>query len=61
MPHRKPKKGKKKISRKIAHLVKKEGKTPKQAAGQAFGMARQGTLGSAAKKAAGRRRKTGKR
>ena len=60
MPHPKPKKGKKRIGRKIAHLIKKEGKTSAQAAGQAFGMARQGSLGSAAKKAAGRRKK-GKR
>lgn len=53
----KAKKGKKRISRKIAHLVRSEGKTPSQAAGQAFGMARQGSLGTAAKRAAGRRRK----
>ena len=49
-----PKKGR--ISRKIGHLVKKEGKTPKQAAGQAFGMARSGDLGPAAKRKAGRKR-----
>ena len=35
---------KKAISAKIGHLIK-EGKTPKQAAGAAFGMAREGRLG----------------
>jgi len=34
------KKAKKRVSRKIAHLIKTEGKTPKQAAGQAYGMER---------------------
>jgi hypothetical protein len=29
------------IGEKIAHLIREEGKTPKQAAGQAYGMARQ--------------------
>lgn len=48
--------GHKRIGRKIKHL-KKEGKTQKQAVGQALGMARQGSLGSAAKKVAGRRKK----
>lgn len=31
---------KKKIGAKIAHLVRTEGKPPKQAAGQAYGMAK---------------------
>lgn len=53
---RKPK-GQAAISRKVRKLVKKEGKTPKQAAGQAFGMARRGDLGPAAKTAARRRRR----
>lgn len=48
-------KGQKRISRKIRHLVKTEGKTPEQAAGQAYGQARAGDLGPAAKRAAGRR------
>ena len=37
-------KGGKRISRKIRHL-KKEGKTQRQAVGQALGMARSGSLG----------------
>jgi hypothetical protein len=54
-------KGDEAIRRKIAHLVESEGKTPKQAAGQAFGMARQGSLGAPARRAAGRRpRKRGR-
>lgn len=48
-----PTTGRKKIGRKIAKL-RREGKTAEQAAGQAFGMARSGDLGSAAKRAAGR-------
>lgn len=32
------------ISKKIEHLVKEEGKTPKEAAGAAYGMARSGRL-----------------
>ncbi len=43
------------ISRKISHLVRKEGKTQKAAVGQALGMARAGDLGPAAKRAAGRK------
>lgn len=35
----------KRISAKIAHLIRVEGKTPKQAAGAAYGMAREGRLG----------------
>lgn len=61
MPHKKRskrvrKRGQKAIGRKIAKVVR-EGKTTKQAAGQAFGMARAGDLGPAAKRAAGRKRK----
>lgn len=44
------------IERKIKHLIESEGKPPKAAAGQAFGMARHGDLGPAAKRAAGRKR-----
>ena len=47
--------GGEKISRKIGKLVREEGKTRSQAAGQAFGQARQGDLGPAAKRAAGRK------
>lgn len=49
--------GRKRIGRKIAHLIEEEGKTRTQAAGQAFGMARAGDLGAAAKRAAGKRRR----
>jgi hypothetical protein len=49
--------GRSKISRKISHLVKEENKTQKQAVGQALGMARQGDLGPAAKRSAGRKKK----
>lgn len=49
--------GREVIARKIGKLIREEGKTPSQAAGQAFGMARGGDLGSAAKKAAGRKPK----
>lgn len=52
--------GRKRISRKIRHLVKEEGKTPKQAAGQAFGMARSGDLGPSAKRKAGKKRRSKK-
>lgn len=47
-------KGDEAVRRKIAHLIESEGKTPSQAAGQAFGMARHGDLGPAAKRVAGR-------
>jgi len=47
--------GQKTIGRKISHLKSKEGKTQEQAVGQALGMARGGDLGSAAKRAAGRK------
>lgn len=40
---------KSRIGAKIAHLVRKEGKTPKQAAGAAYGMARAGRLGKGGK------------
>lgn len=49
--------GRKQISRKIRHLVREEDKTPAQAAGQAFGMARAGDLGPGAKRVAGRKRR----
>ncbi|KKK66582.1 hypothetical protein LCGC14_2962660 [marine sediment metagenome] len=49
-------KGGKRISRKIRHL-KKEGKTQRQAVGQALGMARSGNLGPAAKRKAKRSKK----
>jgi hypothetical protein len=41
------------IAAKIAKLMHEEGKTAPQAAGQAYGMARQGSLGPAAKRKAG--------
>jgi hypothetical protein len=47
--------GQQTISRKISHLVRKEGKSQKAAVGQALGMARGGDLGPAAKRAAGRK------
>lgn len=50
----KHKSGHAKISRKISHLIRKEGKSQNQAVGQAFGMARSGSLGRSAKKAAGK-------
>lgn len=49
-----PSKGAKRISEKIAFLVSEEGLTQEQAAGKAFGMARHGSLGQAAKRAAGK-------
>jgi len=50
-------KGHRVIGRKIAKL-RREGKTGDQAAGQAYGMARHGDLGPAAKAAAGKRKRT---
>ncbi len=47
--------GREVIGRKIGKLIREEGKTPSQAAGQAFGQARGGDLGSAARREAGRR------
>lgn len=32
------------IQKKIKHLIEKEGKSPKQAAGMAYGMAKEGRL-----------------
>ena len=54
-------KGQQAISRKIAHLVSDEGKTPKQAAGQAYGMARGGYIGESAKRYASIGKKLRKR
>lgn len=39
------KKAQSRVSAKIAHLIRTEGKTPKQAAGAAYGMERAGRLG----------------
>lgn len=49
-----PSKGQKRISEKIAFLAKKEGLSQEAAVGKAFGMARGGYLGEAAKRAARR-------
>ena len=59
---KKPSKGRAAISKKISHLAKKEGKTQEQAVGQALGMARSGSLGKAAKRAAppAKRKKRGR-
>ena len=48
-----------KIGAKIKHLKEKEGKTQKQAVGQALGMAGHGDLGSAAQRAARKKPKKG--
>ena len=56
MPKHTAKKGRKAIGKKIRKL-KKEGKTQKQAVGQALGQARQGDLGRGAKRTAGRRKR----
>jgi hypothetical protein len=47
--------GKKRISKKIGFLMHEEGLSANQAAGKAYGMARHGSMGGAAKRAAGRR------
>jgi hypothetical protein len=52
MPARR--KGEDQIQAKIGMLIAKEGLTPKQAAGKAYGMSRGGDLGPAAKRAAGK-------
>jgi len=43
------KEAKKRIGAKIGHLIKQEGKTPKQAAGAAYAMEREGRLGKGGK------------
>jgi len=49
--------GRKRINRKTEFLVKSEGLEPKHAYAKAMGMARQGSLGRAAKSSAGARPK----